>query len=224
VKMKMMKKIGFLVLFIMLAFGVQNAKAEPFYLPTSNHYQGEAFFDSGGQIGKIDFAVYDTQEYPDDWADYADLNPDMEGRYIYAYQVLTRNDSTEAVNFFTVSGIGANAIIDPGNSIGSQEDYETEGTNFEGPTSQGFNYDLTSAYWQFEEGVLVGGVHSWFLIYSSDHDYTTGTYSFDAPVSDSIVVPNPEPCTIALLGLGSIVIFTSRRKSSLAAGDMTKLS
>jgi hypothetical protein len=80
------------------------------------------------------------------------------------------------------------------------------------PTGTEINLDETRATWKFAGGILAADEYSWFLIFSSDRDWVEGQYQMQTaggfPISG-----NPEPGTLALLGLGSAMLFARRKKS-----------
>jgi hypothetical protein len=79
------------------------------------------------------------------------------------------------------------------------------------------NLDETRATWEFAGGILVAGEYSWFLVFSSDHDWTQGKYQVQTGGGFPIT-SNPEPCTLALLGLGSVILFTKRINAAKSYG------
>jgi hypothetical protein len=199
-----MKGIKLLSLLFVAALFVQNAAAT--MLPYSSHYQGRSYFGDAGVTGHIDFAVYD-KEGPNgnEWTDATGFAAPGDGRYIYAYQIFNNTDSADAVKFFTIMGVDEHKLIG----------IETMNTQFvpEGvaPTDYYTNPDKTEATWEFAGGILVADKYSWFLIFSSTHDWTEGRYDMSPPGGDIVPAPNPEPCTLALLGLGSAMLFAKRR-------------
>ena len=217
-KMRESKKyIALLSLLIISGVFVQSASA---LLPSSNYIEGQAYFYEGGFHGHVDYAVYDTDAYPEDWPEFGPdaggLHPEMDDQYIYAYEIFTDAESYNPINYFSLLGIGEGAIDDVDSSIGTQEDLTAAGGV--DALYGGFASEETVAFWEFEEGVLVGGERSWFLIMCSDHAATVGTYSFSSPVNDTVWMPNPEPCTVALLGIGAVIMFSKRKKSISKAG------
>jgi hypothetical protein len=55
------------------------------------------------------------------------------------------------------------------------------------------------------------------LIFSSDHDWVEGKYQMQT-AGGFPITGNPEPCTLALLGLGSAILFAKRRNSIKSYG------
>jgi hypothetical protein len=210
-----MREIRLLALLLVATLFVQNVAAG--LLPYSTHYQGRSYFDDpdAGVTGWVDFAVYDTLgSYEDEWGG-AGFDAPGDGRYIYAYQIFSDDGSTDAIELFTIMGIDDHQLsgID---TITSQDPWEgysliTEGVE---PTDADFSPDETRGTWKFSDGLLIAGEYSWFLILSSANDWVEGEYLIQTasgfPVPPGI---NPEPCTLALLGLGSVILFVKRRNS-----------
>jgi hypothetical protein len=212
-----MKKIRLLSLLLVAILFVQNAAAT--ILPYSSHYHGRSYFSDSniGVTGHVDFAVYDTLgSYGDEWTGAGFTAPGTD-QYIYAYQIFSDAESIDAIEFFTIMGIDDpptphNLIgINTMNTQNPWEDYPliTEGVE---PTGTEINISETRATWEFAGGILIAGEYSWFLVFSSANDWVQGKYQMQTeggfPING-----NPEPCTLALLGLGSAILFAKRRNS-----------
>lgn len=204
------KVTGSFVIGLILTVGISTVTATQ--LPSSSYYEGSSPFYENGLAGYLSFAVYDTQSSNE----FADAGYQIPGgsneRYIYAYQVnCSEQYSTKAFSYLAISGIGEDSISDE-DVIGAVKDSE-EGIE---PDAGYFNDSKTKAIWEFNKGYLVGGKHSWFLVYTSNEDYTTGTYEvLPAGDKDIPVANNPEPATVALLGLGGYWITRYRRRKNL---------
>ena len=194
------------------------------YLPDSSHYSGKQYLGVPDDWVMIEFAVYDNYgaelinaDYELPWEE-----EDM-GEFVYAYQVI--NDRADfIVDFFSIYGIGENAIAsfddigsvgaDPGQMSlpdrGQEAVFEQFVLNDEEEDDDGQYF--SSAHWEFNTSALSNGEHSYFLFITSDHDYKAGTYNFQPPQGGSVIIPNPEPCTLALLGLGSAFLLKRQRK------------
>ena len=141
--MKTARKIKLLSVLISAAFLVQNAyAAAPEYLPGSSHYQGRSYFDYGALNGRVDFAVYDTQKYPDQlvgadgrnedlpWWDDTDTEENNldKYQYVYAYQIFVDDTSFDIIDYFGLLGLGENSVVkDPTTDewpIGSMDDID----------------------------------------------------------------------------------------------------
>ena len=215
--MKVARKIRLLSLLLVATLFVQNADAT--LLPYSSHYQGRSYFDDAGATGWVDFAVYDTLgPHGNEWTGAGFAAPGA-GQYIYAYQIFNDFGSADAIEFFTIMGIDDpptphNLIgINTMNSQNPWEDYPliTEGVAPTNPYPNA-NLDETRATWEFAGGILVAGEYSWFLIFSSANNWVQGKYLVET-AGGFPITGNPEPCTLALLGLGGTILFAKRRNS-----------
>ena len=215
----MKKRLGGLL--ILVALFVQNAAVlandYPFPMPDSSYYEGFVYYDKylgaeeGRLRGRIDFAVYDTVTYPNQFIGAGGYEEVGTGRYIYAYQIFNAPEGiSNPVAYFAVLGI-AEDIVD---GIGAQEDPD----NGVEPSGAYFDGDESRVVWEFTPiYISIGGdaEHSWFLVFSSDQPWVPGDYELKTPEEESpLPVPSPEPSTVALLGLGSALIFSRRRKFS----------
>lgn len=205
--MRVMKKVGFLTLLLITALFVENAAATlSRVLPESSYYQGSTYYndvtsDGSSMRGRIDFAVYDTSTYQNEFVGSDGFQAPGGGRYIYAYQIFNNYNgiSEAAIESFTISSFdGANE-----SDIGAQDD---------GQDGKGATYNISQKLWQFNGGVLWAGEHSYFLVFSTNHNYTSGSYDIQASSKDPVPVPAPEPSVMALLGLGSTMILIRPRK------------
>ena len=222
--MRVKMKIRLWGLLILLALFVQNAKVAandfPLSLPDSSYYDGYVYYnkligtgDIGGEYlrGRIDFAVYDTETYPNEFIGDDGYVVVGTGRYIYAYQIFNAPENiSNPVAYFAVLGI-TEGLVD---GIGAQEDPDA---GIE-PSDAYFNGDESRVVWEFTPVYISGGENgenSWFLVFSSDQDWVAGEYEIRAPEGEGVLpAPAPEPATIALLGIGSALIFSRRRKSA----------
>lgn len=158
----------------------------------------------GGQVldGWIEFAVYDTFS--------TDFEAPGDKRYMYAYQIFNiGSNATAAVTYFTLTGISPEAI----DSV--EDDIEVRSSGGVDPTDYYFNLSKTDAVFVFDDGMLIVGEKSAYLLLGSDYAPVVGGYEF-APSSDNDVpVPGddennggeqiPEPATLGLL-LGGLVL------------------
>lgn len=221
--MRVIRKFELLSLLLVATLFMQNASAGPVeLLPESSHYQGRTYYstytDEGLIQGRIDFAVYDTSgenEFVD-----AGFTAPGDGQYIYAYQIFCDDISTDAVDYFSIVGIGENALGEPVNdNIGSVDDLTGEGIQPDDPYITSSTTHGTMGVWEFTNGLLISGKYSYFLVLRSEHNWTSGKYTFDETLANESPVPGaPEPGMLTLLGIGGAMMFTKRRKSAQRYG------
>jgi hypothetical protein len=203
-----MRKLSLVVLCLLAVSSVW-AGIDPTYLPSSTHYQGRNSFyvnDGNGSIlqGHLEFAVYDTQEQ-------TISGYDGDARYIYAYQIFSYSSSTAALTYFSLAGFDTSLVSST--VLGSDDSLGGAVSGGVSPTSNGFQESDTKAVWEFSDGKLVKLERSWFLLLYSDHDYKTGSYQVKATFNDDVPTPTtPEPATVALLAVGSILSMRRKRQ------------
>ena len=215
--MRVIRKFGFLIVFIAAALFAQAASAAMVYLPDSSYtrdgiWQGTSHRNQDGYNVWVDYAAYDTQMQGLSAAETAFFNKlDLPGQYIYAYEVFcTQGDYEELANFsvYSVSGNPMDVIAD---SIGSSEDPDHGGVK---SINEHFADSNKKGVWEFESGSLIAGKYSWFLVFSSDASPVKGDYEvkqregdFPTP-SDEI----PEPGTLILFGISAVLMRLGKRK------------
>lgn len=232
--MKTARKIKLLSVLISVAFLVQNASATaPEYLPGSSHYQGRSYFYDGSLRARVDFAVYDTQAYPDQLVRSGGRNEDLpwwddtdteennldKYRYVYAYQIFVDDTSFNIIDYFAIFGMSNAVVKDPSTDkwpIGSMDDIVTLDAvapdDDPYPTYMSTD-DSYGVVWEFTNGFMTAGDHSWFLVLGSNYNYTFGSYTFDKTMADGAPVPsNPEPSSVVLFGIGGVLTFIRTRK------------
>lgn len=200
--MRVMKKL--LILTIILCASVAQAAL----LPYSSLYQGRSYFPTSTLSGWVDFAVYDRNS-----GEYADAPG--EGQYIYAYQIFVDYASFDPLEYFAIyrtDGTAINGIT----SIDAQDD------GFSGiePDMMYYSPNETRGVWEFENGLLVGGEHSWFLVFSSNNSYTAGKYTVIKTSGDNDIPIEggdhaPEPASLAMMAIGALWMSLKRKKSRL---------
>lgn len=183
-------------------------------LPDSSLYQGHQYYSEyAGELGwlngRLDFAVYDTQTYPDEFVGADGFDMPGTGRYVYAYQVF--NDlyaSDQPVAYFSVLNLDGSSIVGAGGT-GAQDDGHGGIAPIDSDTEAVWKWELSNG------GYIDRLEHSWFLAFSSDMNWVPGTYDIRAPEESDIPGPGdaPEPATVVLIGLGSLIFIRRPRKS-----------
>ena len=209
-----LKKSTLLWMMILVLLAViPAARAELSYLPDSSYYHGQTHYYvnlGNGEIlsGHIEFAVYDTLVYPDEYTG----NAPGEGRYIYAYQIFNDSGSyNAALSYFAIKEIGDGAIPsdNPNENIGTDD--SPFGVD---STDEYFSIDLTEGIWEFADGLIEAGDNSMFLLVRSDGKIKKGSYDLLPPEEGELPVPGegddgdmpvPEPATCILLTLGGLL-------------------
>jgi hypothetical protein len=212
-----------LILLFIAAICNQSAFAQLLeMLPYSSHYQGSTFYErttnSGAFYGRIDFAVYDTQDYPNEFIGSDGFTHPGTGRYIYAYQIFNDlEDSDDTIAYFAVFGEDTQYVLDvDATSIGAQNDSpDNPSQSGVQPSSSSFNDSHTKGMWVFTNGFISKDEHSWFLVYSSDRDWVVGAYELKTPeeISDEFPIPPviAEPGTLAVFAAGAGLLARKKR-------------
>lgn len=200
-----MIKITFVLLAVLSAAACSLADGHR-YMPTGDIYQGgRVYIDENNVKGYLDFAVFTKDHFETVYG----MSSPGEGVYVYAYQVVCDEGTSDAVEFFSITGVGTHTG-DADDPIGIGSD-SIDTSNEVAPDSSAFtpqNGNLyANATWQFDDGALVDGQRSYMMLISSNHSpVTTGGYSFEAPVNGEIPLPNPEPASLALLSIGAMLL------------------
>ncbi|MFC1738737.1 PEP-CTERM sorting domain-containing protein [Planctomycetota bacterium] len=227
--MRIVRRIGLLTLLFAVTFFVQTASATlaPI-LPDSSYADGqwqgfewynEEIGDGVFLNGRVDYAVYDTfdLQYQDEseWVDGLDLSG--EGQFLYVYQIFNDYEdwSDREVAYFSVFAESGDPLDVEEDSIGSSQDPE----NGVGPV-EGYLADSgLEIVWKWEmgpegNGYIIQGKYSWFLLFLSDSQPVPGDFEVRASEGEGEfpISSVPEPATVALLGLGNIVLVLNRRK------------
>jgi len=215
--MRVIRKFELLSLLFVVTLFVQDTSSALLVLPHSTYgdlygWQGSRIYKDNGFNVLIDFTVYDTETYLNEFIGTDGFVNPGQGRYIYAYQIFNHPSADEDIEYFGIFGIETTideATID---GLSSQDDGE-EGV----PTSdEYFDDDLARVVWEFDWGVLIPSEHSYFLVLSSNYEPVAGDYEIRSFEEEGDVpIPEiPEPGMLTLLGIGGAMIFTKRRRSA----------
>jgi len=219
-KVRVVRNAGLFVLFVVFAICINSASAVPtgYLLPESSFedgaWQGSAFYDElldvGYLRGRIDFAVYDSENLePGSEEETLVAELALDGRFVYAYQVINDYDASEAsVEYFSVFGKQELPLGLYEDTIDCYDD----GSEGRPSTDEYLTDDQMEVVWEFTGGLLYTGDHSWFLVFGSDNSPVAGDYDITAPESKEPPVPVPEPATVVLLGLGYAFVRTTTKR------------
>jgi hypothetical protein len=194
-----------------------------YYLPDStfaeqqNNWQGRKEYTEEGLHILVEFCVYDTENLlkteEQQLADALDLS----GRYIYAYQVWNHpSDSTQDVLAFQL--LTAEKKVIPESAYKGDTGSHDDSQGGVAPTPK---VSTMQGAWTFDPCDLAPGVHSWFLVFSSDFSPIKGDFKVEAPTGGDTPIPPdnevPEPGTVALLGGASVFLAVGRNRKRRAA-------
>jgi len=210
--MRVMQKTGLLILLLVAVLFVQDADA--LLLPPSTYgqaegWEGSSLYDKDDYSAFIEFTVYETADKDFDWT--ADVGSDDfdQYKYIYAYQIYNFEDDPE-IGYFALEDLSGELIAEDLMHNTTGQERTTGGEEDVAPTPL---ESQRQGVWTFEGSALIAGKRSWFLILCSDSPPMRGDFRLRPPTTDTGgFVPSPEPSTIALLGLGSTILFTKRRR------------
>jgi hypothetical protein len=203
--MKVMKNIvAVFSVVIVIGMLVQNALA----LPSSSFDGGkwggyDTYSDGAGLNVTVVFNVYAANSGEFTWGGGVPI-PSTDS-YIYVYQIFN-SSSSENVKSFNLLNSDKSAVA---SSLMHQTCSQTDGS---GGISPDLSVSATPGTWVWSSngGYVLAGAHSWYLIYSSNDAPTTGDFAVNTDSPTTPPVPTPEPCTMALFGIASVLYAAKR--------------
>jgi hypothetical protein len=218
-------KRGVLFSFLLLAaFVVQNAGAtmlpETSWIPEDEEeaiWHGSSFFDNdfGNFHVRVDYAIYDLKNLGsangDELNMFSEFNNSEDKKYLYAYHVLTRNDSTTPVGKFSILGE---------DGLGIDESLISNAGAIDNEDGLAPSDILPNGVWEFSDPTFQGGASSQWLVFASDSAPVFGSFEVDqtggvvpgANGTSVEMMPAPEPVSILLFGFGALGVLKRRRR------------
>jgi len=208
-KMKLIKGIFLLAVFVTAGFAVQDAAALPgnaYVDDDGKNWQGFKTYAEDGYDVVLKWAVYEMEDNP--WASQVEF-PEADN-YIYAYQLFSSELSTKDIGYF--------GILDKnGDKITQTLMHNTRAVADGAGVIAEPNPSTEQGEWTWAEGVgfVQAGQKSSFLLFSSIYGPTRGSFEIRAPEEELPPGPEkvPEPASIVFLGLASSWFITRRTKN-----------
>jgi len=209
-KMKVMKRVCFLSVLVIVAVAAQDAMALPSGTYVDNNgknWEGFKAYQESGYDVVLNWAVYKMSDNP--WAAQVDFPP--ADNYIYAYQLFSSTLSTKDVGYFGL--LDGTPSHDPvKQALMHETQAVADGAGI--MTNPNPSNDNEQGIWKWTPGIgfVSAGTKSAFLIFSSIYGPTRGSFEVKENQGEDPGVPVPEPGTFILLGVASSIYFTRRTK------------
>jgi len=215
--MKVMKNTN-LVLCVVIIMGAlaQNAMALPYSTyGDDNGWQGYKNYNKGGVDMTLIFNVYDTVANPTEFLWMGGTAKPGDDRYVYAYQIINYSDSKD-ISLFN--------LLDKSKDPVAQRFIHSTCSQWDGSelsVAPDPKISAEQGIWQWspEGGLLTAGKNSWYLIFSSNSEPVKGSFMVEAASDESsppVTAPIPEPCTMALFGITSMLFAAKRDRKRQA--------
>jgi hypothetical protein len=159
---------------------------------------------------EVDFAVYEPLAYP------GSVPLSGADDYVYAYQIFNSAASTVGIGWFSVGLESGVTARNPGEDTSAGAPGQSGGQS---PWMA--RVGSTSVSWLFDPEVPVGG-RSTTLLFTSPYGPTwkSGALAnggLPTPGSGSLPSPMPEPASMALLGMGGLMMLVARVRRRMRA-------
>lgn len=174
----------------------------------SSFEYGSSYYSNDGCTGRLDFAVFDDHS---EFFTQTGHNSPGSGSYIYAYQIFNDdNEMNKALKSFTLFDSGGQSLA---GLLPDATALETTNGIQPGSVNGG------QWVWTSEHGLVQRGDNSWLLVFTSNAGPTRGGFEVEPVENEDPYVPGeepqvPEPTTIALLGVGGLILRKKRTKSA----------
>ena len=210
--MKVKKNIGFLIFLFILIFTLAQGASAAFVnaLEHGTTYYHE---DQGGGTyldGHINWGVYHND--PDSYFDDTGLTAPTSDPFIYVYQIFSTDPQDEPVGSFALLDISEASV----SYMGSQDDL-TGGLE---PSDEDLADSKAMWEWSADGGysLIYMDDHSWLLVITSGDGPVVKDYEVRGPQSSDPLGPPkvPEPGMMALLCVGSTILYAKRKKGKSA--------
>ena len=209
---------------------IPSANADVLEMPESSYYSGARTFayltDNGDKVsGRVDFAVYDTEESPDEVAVFEVEGYDFgDDQFVYAYQIFNNVDDfgSSPFAYFGLLNIAMVPIHEV--STVNNTHWSSDSPDFVPEAGIEPTASPTQGAWEFEasggSGLLLEGERSWFLLMSSPNDWTRGSFEIKTqleflPVPSEAEEPIPEPASIIFFAAVGAMTLIRKNKSGL---------